>query len=180
VPFNFSRIVALVRKSATLLGFCLLVVQAAPYSFANEPSWIGRWAGTYSCGNIRNNHFSLDITAQSANRVEGLFSFNVPAAPGETGAYKVVGRSGSDGRVTFVPQEWLSVQKDFNRLDLLQPYTPMARCLRGTFLIADLGRTSALPAKEIRLQGRLSRLTCPSYRPPPLAAVSYRGSGSGG
>jgi hypothetical protein len=180
VPFNFSRIVALVRKSATLLGFCLLVVQAAPYSFANEPSWIGRWAGTYSCGNIRNNHFSLDITAQSANRVEGLFSFNVPAAPGETGAYKVVGRSGSDGRVTFVPQEWVERPEGFQPLGLVAALHANGQMLEGNIPDCGFGSDFSASRQGDKAAGEVEPPDLSLVSPTPISGGLIQGQWLGG
>jgi len=96
-----------------------LILAAGASIPAQAADIAGEWQGTYSCGSIRDNPFSLQITASSPESLDAEFHFNVPGK-GETGSYKLRGRlDPQSGNFQLIPYRWVQRPLGFNAIGLV-------------------------------------------------------------
>ncbi|WP_157953671.1 hypothetical protein [Oceanimonas marisflavi] len=97
------------------LACALLFVRAASAS-----ELTGRWAGTYDCGSISDNPFSLlidDPDNEQSGLLKGEFRFSVPGTVNEEGAFRVLGRFDKASKeFRFTPREWIKRPEGYTAL----------------------------------------------------------------
>ncbi|WP_323010912.1 hypothetical protein [Paracoccus sp. (in: a-proteobacteria)] len=90
-------------QARVLLSFALLFT---PTSVLAEPL-TGRWSGTYACNSLSGAHFTLETEQTGNGIISGTFFFETGSgSSAHKGAYKVMGRGGTDG-FRLQPRDWI-------------------------------------------------------------------------
>jgi hypothetical protein len=130
--------------AALLCGLLGFIAESPAQSV--DATLVDTWSGTYDCATVRDAPFTLEVTSQAAGRLAGVFRFEIPGAPGRTGAYKVVGRIGAGGRLTIVPQEWIERPEGYRALGLTGVLRENGRRIEGS--VSDCGFGSGFTASR--------------------------------
>lgn len=109
---------------------------AAPAPVRQAPrSLIGEWEGNYSCGSVSGDSFDLVITATNDGMLSGIFRFDVPGKPGQSGRFKLMGiPAGGDGQFTLAPTEWIERPPGFATVGLTGQVTANDLSVAGSLL----------------------------------------------
>jgi len=112
-----------------------LLIALSPAALAND-ALLGRWEGTYDCGNLRGSGMTLTIDKAAASKFSGVFEFETGKV---SGSYSVSGTVDAAGAFRLDPGKWIKRASGYRGLAMTGQLAPGGETIEGKFPLCARG-----------------------------------------